>query len=39
MRSYNFKLFVQQKHALFNENTCSIYEFDEKPNYTKISKS
>ncbi len=39
MKSYDFKLFVQQKHAPFYENTCSLYELDEKPNYTKISKS
>jgi len=35
----DFKLFVKQKHAPFYESTCSLYELDEKPNYTKISKS
>ncbi len=31
----DFKLFLQQKHIPFYENTCSLGEFDEKPNYTK----
>jgi hypothetical protein len=29
---------VQQKHAPFYENTCSLNELDEKPNHSKISK-
>jgi len=32
----DFKLFVQQKHAPFYENTCSLAELDEKPNQKKI---
>jgi hypothetical protein len=30
--------FIQQKHAPFYESTCSLYELDEKSNYTKILK-
>jgi hypothetical protein len=32
----DFKLFVPQKHAPFYENTCSLYELDEKPNIQKF---
>jgi hypothetical protein len=35
----DFKHFLQQKLAPFYEYTCSLYELDEKPNYTKHSKS
>jgi len=31
--------FWQNKYALFYESTCSLDEFDEKPNYMKISNS
>ncbi len=34
----DFKHFVQQKHGLFYESTCSMDEFDEKSNHTKTSK-
>jgi len=34
----HFKKIVQQKHVPFYENTCSLDEFDEKPNHTKISR-
>jgi hypothetical protein len=40
MNAYkHLKLFVQQKHVPFYENTCSLSELDENPNHTKISKS
>jgi len=40
IKSYNwFQIFFTTKHAPFYEYTCSLYELDEKPNYTKISKS
>jgi len=35
----DFNFFVQQKHPPLYESTCSLYELDEKPNHTKISKS
>jgi hypothetical protein len=34
----DFKLFMQQKHVAFYENTCSIGELDEKSNHKKDSK-
>ncbi len=37
IKSYNsFQIFVQQKHAPFYESTCSLDEFDEKLNHTKM---
>jgi len=33
-----FKTFYTTKHVPFYESICSLYEHDEKPNYTKISK-
>jgi hypothetical protein len=32
----DFKFFVQQKHAPFYENTCSLDELDEKPSLQKF---
>jgi len=35
-QTIDFKFFVQQKHTPFYENIYSLYELDEKPNYTKF---
>jgi len=35
----DFKLFVQEKHVLFEANMSSLGEFDEKTNHIKISKA
>jgi len=38
IKSFDFKLFVQEKHAPFYEKTCLLNELYEKLNHTKISK-
>jgi len=40
IKSYNwFQTFCMTKTCTFYESTCSLDELDEKPNYTKTSKS